>query len=453
MKFFFFFRKNKNIDILLVMLSMMVVYGLLQRCYFFPYAMTGSLYVSLQEGLPVQFEDFFLLSLGKVDTRPSYHDANLIWPLGFKSCWHDKITGSVFISEVLDGGDSGPVFKVKRLSCSTFPIPNSLTVLFRKHAERLSGSVDEEGYEMTCDNYGSIQMILSDSCPPMENDILSCLNICSRGDTEVQTSNKLWHDACSNHENSEPVLSCEMGMIDEIGEFSAVENSSTLAWKRVSQKVVHAFCELLKQKGTSEYLCKHIRSDGGFPNYVTKNENSKESYTSLDKFSSSPVTSGIPSLIETDKELDTCKDLLERWLDQDRFGLDVDFVQEILEQLPGVQTCSQYQMLNQRRSCSSAITVGNGLLLLKMRSGSEGKEKDTYGLFGKSKKAKLVEGHAMNDHRRPAGKKLCLKVPSELVGDVYQVCMLLAIRVIFYARNLTFQISFRELTFYCFSTT
>ena len=109
----------------------------------FPYisGLTGSLCVDLQEGLPVQFEDFFLLSLGKIDTRPSYHDANSVWPIGFKSCWHDKITGSLFISEVLDGGDSGPVFKVKRHSCSIFPIPNSSTVLYRKHAEQLSASV------------------------------------------------------------------------------------------------------------------------------------------------------------------------------------------------------------------------------------------------------------------------------------------------------------------------
>ncbi|MCI13767.1 methyl-CpG-binding domain-containing protein 9-like, partial [Trifolium medium] len=32
------------------------------------------------DGLPVQFKDFYVLSLGKVDGRPSYYDVNLIFP-------------------------------------------------------------------------------------------------------------------------------------------------------------------------------------------------------------------------------------------------------------------------------------------------------------------------------------------------------------------------------------
>ncbi|KAI3834975.1 hypothetical protein MKW92_016049 [Papaver armeniacum] len=44
-----------------------------------------------RDGLPVQFEDLFLTCLGKVDSRPSYHDRSRIWPVGYRCSWHDKV--------------------------------------------------------------------------------------------------------------------------------------------------------------------------------------------------------------------------------------------------------------------------------------------------------------------------------------------------------------------------
>ncbi|RZC80953.1 hypothetical protein C5167_043545 [Papaver somniferum] len=38
----------------------------------------------------------FLPCLGKVDSQPSYHDRSRIWPVGYRSSWHDKVTGSLF---------------------------------------------------------------------------------------------------------------------------------------------------------------------------------------------------------------------------------------------------------------------------------------------------------------------------------------------------------------------
>lgn len=358
----------------------------------------------------MQFEDFFLLSLGKVDSRPTYHSADFIWPVGYKSCWHDKISGSLFICQVLDGGDSGPVFKVKRLPCSSTPIPTSSTVLIRQRTR----SVNEEGDEMSWDDDDNIEMMLSDPCPPMEKDVLSCLNFCSNGGSDVQISNKFLL-----HESSEIVTSCEAGLADEIAEFTVEEKSSSLAWEMVAQKVVDACSEIVKRKGSFECLCKHVRNRNSFP---IKNERGKGNLSSLDKFSGALISHGSVQFgIKAEDERDSFKDALEKWLDQDRFGLDVDFVQEILEQLPGFQTCSQYQSLSDRSSCSSSETVGNGLIALKMRGGLEGNGKDT--LFRRSKKAKLMDGHGRDVHRRPLGKKLCSKISSELVGDVYQVCV------------------------------
>ncbi|KAM6573464.1 hypothetical protein CsatA_017544 [Cannabis sativa] len=372
------------------------------------------------EGLPLQFEDFFLLSTGKIDTRPSYHDARFLWPVGFKSCWHDKITGSLFVCEILDGGEGGPSFKVKRLSCSSVPVPYCSTVLFRQSSGQFLSPMDDES-DGTCDNIESIRMILSDPCPPMENDILSCLRNCSGGGSNLQTSIESQQEACcSTRENSENG-SCEMGSIDEIGEFSAEEKSLSSVWRMISEKLVNACSEILKRRGSFRFFCKHVAKDGDIPSHVMKNDTSKGNFLSLEKFSSSQGFD-IPSVIHADKEIDSLKNIVEKWLNQDRFGLDVDFVQDILEQLPGVQACSQYQMLCERSSHSSSITIGNGLLVPKIRGSLECKENDTLnGLFRRSKKAKLIENDMMDNHCRPPGKQLCSKVPKELVGDVYQV--------------------------------
>ncbi|KAK3152374.1 hypothetical protein QOZ80_2BG0158090 [Eleusine coracana subsp. coracana] len=52
-------------------------------------------------GLPVQYGDFFITSLGEIDNRTSYHSSYQIWPVGFTSYWHDRVTGSLFECEDL----------------------------------------------------------------------------------------------------------------------------------------------------------------------------------------------------------------------------------------------------------------------------------------------------------------------------------------------------------------
>ncbi|CAL5428117.1 unnamed protein product [Camellia sinensis] len=54
-----------------------------------PKEVSGTGPQQFNEGLPVQYGDFFVLSLGKVDTKLSYHNGNQIWPVGYKSCWHE----------------------------------------------------------------------------------------------------------------------------------------------------------------------------------------------------------------------------------------------------------------------------------------------------------------------------------------------------------------------------
>lgn len=50
----------------------------------------------------------------------------------------------------------------------------------------------------------------------------------------------------------------------------------------------------------------------------------------------------MPTVIHGDKENCDFSELLMNWLREYRFGLDFEFVQEFIEQLPGVVACSGY---------------------------------------------------------------------------------------------------------------
>ncbi|XWS44194.1 hypothetical protein CRYUN_Cryun15aG0023300 [Craigia yunnanensis] len=369
-------------------------------------------------GLPVQFEDFFVLSLGLVVTRPSYHDTSLIFPIGYRSCWHDKITGSLFVCEVLDGGDSGPIFKVRRCPCSALPPPIGSTVLFWPKIEQISSHNNEEG-DATCynnkefDDEGSIQMILTDPCLLMENDILTCLGS-SLKETYVHNFDRSQHEAGSICDKSGDLL------MDEIGEISVEERSSSAAWRIISQKFIDACSEISKRKGALKFFCKHAGKEMGSSSWDMMDEKNKEMYTPLAKFCGFPDSVSILFEYQAD-ELETLADELTIYLGQDRFGLDAEFVKEIIEELPGVEACSRYKSLKKRSSYSGSLTLRNGLLKINTQGGLECKgEKGLDGLFGKSKKPRLVD-----DRGPPAGKPLCLRLPPELVGDFHQVWELL----------------------------
>ncbi|CAK7328083.1 unnamed protein product [Dovyalis caffra] len=367
------------------------------------------------EGLPVQFEDFFVLSLGKIDVRPTYHDASRIWPVGYRSCWHDKITGSIFLCEVSDGGDSGPVFKVRRVSCSLSPVPEGLTVLFRTNFGQYGSHKNEECdhmffHNIDCESDDDIELILSDPAPPSYNDVLTCLQGSSNGTSEItQTS--------SFDSRSQNVLFSDLVSGEEIGEISVEERSSTSAWTVVSQKLIDAYSEIHRQRGHFKVSCNHADNEMGSPVWYTKSENSNISSASLAKFCSSPNFVGIP--LERQGELGAFSSALSQWLDQDRFGLDTEFVNEMIEQLPGVKTCSKYEFLIDRDHYSSSPTIGNGLLMAIRKSRAE-----SDALFQRPKRAKLAKDNLVDD-QYPPGRLLCSKLPPVLVGDFYQVWELL----------------------------
>lgn len=367
-------------------------------------------------GFPVQYEDFFILSLGKLDVRPSYHDVSCIWPVGYRSCWHDKITGSIFVCYVSDGGDSGPLFRVKRYSCSASPIPIGSTVLLRSN---LCTSNDQnKKSSMDRDEHERIQMFLSEPCPPKGSDIISCLGSNSNV-RDVHAPTNVQFGASSVHESSGGCY----GLRDEIGEFSEEGRSSSLVWRLVCQKLINAVCEVYKRTGTLKLICKHFEDRVVSPWCDIMDGRSQVGCTSLDKFCSSSGYVNIAS-VHFGNEPGNLSGVLEKWLGQDRFGLDTEFVQEYIEQFPDLHACSQYEPLNKRNNCSTLPTLGNGILLVERKCGVEDREGETSdGLFKGCKRARtqMVEEFVMDNHCPPSGKPFGSRLPPELVGDVLQV--------------------------------
>ncbi|XP_022934434.1 methyl-CpG-binding domain-containing protein 9-like [Cucurbita moschata] len=379
----------------------------------------GSISSKCYEGFPLQFEDFFVLSLGEIDARPAYHDVTRVCPIGYRSCWHDKVTGSLFISEVLDGGDSGPLFRVRRCPCSAFPIPVGSTVLSRGKSEIFSVEQDKEDGLINNGGDENLQMILSDLCPPNENDILSCLGTCSDRPFNVRMQNELHHEASSIGESEN--LSDYLYVRDEIGEISVEDTSSSTAWKRMSHDLIKACSKLCNQKSTLRFYCNHFCNEQGFLGQCRIGDNN-ELNSRLAKFCGFPNSAFIRSEVEVENEQRSLPDELEKWLEQDRFGLDVEFVQEILEKVPRIQSCSRYRFVNKRIDSATLPTVENGVLEVQKFDGEECKEDEPlYFLFTRLKKSKFAGDGDANDKNPPPGKLLCLHIPPELAVDAYQV--------------------------------
>lgn len=378
--------------------------------------------------LPLQYENFFLLSLGEIDLRPLYHDKNHIWPVGYRSCWHDNITGSLFNCEVSDGGSHGPVFKVRRYPCSTSPIPNALTVLSEPSTDKgnAKDEVADAREEVECgsvigmdyekDNY--IETLLYDFCPSQE-DILSCL-----GSSLLETGPGPSMQSCVMPavDNTPSQSNCFSGrtdkfvdnsLKDEIGEFLIEGNSTSSVWRMVCQTLVSACREVFKRSGRLYFVCNHDKESAHFD----AAKKAEDDHASLAMFCNSNGPSGTPRVIHCHDELETSCEALEKWLEQDRFGLDVEFVEEIIEQLPGAQACSQYEFSNKINCFSESQMIGSQLLLAKRK---RMEEETSGGLVRKYKKTRNLDLVKPEDHL-PPGHPLGSRLPEELVGDVLQV--------------------------------
>ncbi|KAK3041784.1 hypothetical protein RJ639_000300 [Escallonia herrerae] len=368
-------------------------------------------------GFPVQFEDFFVISLGKVDPRPSYHNTFQIWPVGYRSSWHDKITGSLFICDVLDGGDSGPIFKVRRYPCAMQSIPDGSTVLSKPKV--VTFDVNDEVLKdnlavsaLTDDEDTSIQMMLTEFSPPhLDSDIFSHSKKGANADFDYQERDLLTTKSNCIPQRTGDIMSDKYGQVDAMGEFSVEGRSSASVWEMVSQTILCACDETYKQTGLLQFFCKHAVD--------SKSDPAVDTADPLSKFCHFAGAINMPDSIQSSNILAPSCEPLVKWLKQDRFGLEVEFVQELIEQLPGVNVCQEYKFLNSRSQNSTSRTVGSGFLLATRNGGVQGEQEPNGFIRG----CKRLRKQVLEDSKRnscPLGRPLSSKLPAYLISDVLQ---------------------------------
>ncbi|KAJ0960411.1 hypothetical protein J5N97_001773 [Dioscorea zingiberensis] len=345
-------------------------------------------------GLPVQYEDFFILSLGKVDLRAGYHDHTHIWPIGYLSCWHDRVTGSFFECEVSDGGDSGPVFRVRRYPCSSSPVPNAVTILLHDKVKKVDIAESVASSSMVLDAGSNkddeILHLLSDPSPE-EQDVLSCFSsdhglvsydAFMQNDMQNQEISTTQPHPCP--EKSGEFLNTISNSRDEIGEFYVEGRSSSSVWKMVSQTLIDTCHEIYRQSGHLKFICRH---NNGTISYSDDDAKFIDNPGSLARFCSA---SGL-----------------------------VNCPREILEKLPGSRACAHYQFLNDRNDFLASLTVGSGLLSATQKNGDRTKEEvASFGMYSRHTNFRLQE---LADHRPLPGRPLNSKLPADLIGDVFQI--------------------------------
>lgn len=365
----------------------------------------------IRDGFPIQFQDFFLISPGNVDPRPSYHNATQVWPVGYRSSWHDRITGSLFVCDVEDGGDSGPIFKVKRYPCTKQSIPVGSTVLSRAkpHSCKVDDKVRKDDLPASQviddDSISTITLLNEDSPPSLDN----CLSTSKReGGIHLLEDNSSNSDLECLPQRPGNLLVDTLGFTDFIGEIQVEGRTTSSVWELVAQAFLYAYQFACKQKTTSKFFCGH-------DDVLGMNEENLDCADSLSRYGSFCGRVSVPLLVQNEDEFKIACEKLLAWLQQDRFGLDADFVQEIIEQLPGIEACSEYARLNNRRQNSVLQTVGSGFLQ------AERKTSGAFDILRRSQLKSGATGDALKRDLCPLGKPLNSKLPSYLMGDALQV--------------------------------
>lgn len=383
---------------------------------------------------PVQYEDFFITHVGKIASRPAYHDHSHIWPIGYKSIWHDKITGSIFECVVSDGGVSGAVFSVRRSPCSVEVVPKGETILFSAKSHQLDPLIMPVSNDVIVDSGFSeddqIHMLLLDDQCPSAEDLFSDFPNGSNENgntafTDVDTQNL---DPLLSQLSSapEPNLSSKQSIIlkDEIGFFSVEGKSSFSAWRKVSQTFIDTCKIIYKQSHHLHFFCTHKDEFNGIPalHYDTSEKKDVDNLGPLSRFCCAAGPINMSHAIKNEIDFDTVCESLSKWLDQDRFGLDIDFTQEIIEKLPGAETCKEYKFLKDRTHHSNSFTIASGLLMAKRGNAIYGEKviipRDSY--LGFTSPC-LLNQHTVDYHSLPLGRTFQSRLPAELLGDVLQV--------------------------------
>lgn len=289
-------------------------------------------------------------------------------------------------------------------------IPVGSTILLKTKpasckGDDIVGKDDLATFQVVDDDSISTITLLNEDTPPCLDNCLST----SKREEEV-------HNIQDNSSNSNlevlpqrpgNLISDAVGLNDIIGEFQVEGRSISSVWEMVSQAFLYACHEMYKQKGAIKFFCCHDV-------YGMNNEN-LDCVDSLSRYCYFEGLISIPPLVQSENELSMACEMLLAWLNQDWFGLDADFVQEIIEQLPGVPSCSEYKKLNDRKHNSGLQTVRSGFLQA---------ERKTNNASETSKRSPLKSGDTEDTLKRdpcPPGHPLNSRLPSYLMGDALQV--------------------------------
>lgn len=290
-------------------------------------------------------------------------------------------------------------------------IPVGSTILVKKKAASCKGdgtggfsdldtiSVVED------DSMSTITLVYEDNPPCLDNCLFSL-----KGEEEVHAQ----EDNSSRSKNLEVLpqrpaylVSDAVRLNDIMGEFQVEDRSISSVWEKVSQAFSYACREMYKQKGAIKLFCSHDV-------YGIYNGN-LDGADSLSRYCYVEGPASIPPLVQSENELNMACEMLSVWLKQDRFGLDADFVQEILEQLPRVSACSKYEKLSERKQNSGLQTVGSGFLRVEQKASNASET------FKRSLLRLGGTGDTLQRGPCPSGKQLISRLPSYLMGDALQV--------------------------------
>lgn len=367
--------------------------------------------------------------MGEIDNRASYHNSHQIWPVGFTSYWHDRVTGSLFECEVVDGGNFGPLFNMRRLPCSAFQLPDASTAVCPNVVRKADTIETKEGSGLIEDTANdaddNISMLLSDFSETSQ-DFLSCLGNDmegkeSLGCSNVQTSNMSVAAVLSHPGSSRWTPTNDANMCDKIGDFSYEGTSPSSAWRMISCAMMEVCEKMYKDHGHLVLSCPHNTEKSLF-HCESGSQRNDGPFNLLAKFCSSNGPK-VPRFIEKENDVESTCALLKEWLYPDRIGFDVEFVQEFVESLPKSKACSNYQFLCNRTGFNSSLTIASGTLIAVNKNSPMHGDIMSYGRHGS-----VVSGP--QDHAQPSsssirelppGNPISRKLPPELAGDVFQV--------------------------------
>ncbi|GLJ28639.1 hypothetical protein SUGI_0564350 [Cryptomeria japonica] len=393
--------------------------------------------------LPVQYEDFSIESLGTIDPRPAYHDNLHIWPVGFRSSWHDTFTGSLFTSDVHDGGIAGPIFRVTRRPCTALLNRSTSTVLLLSSCKssEIDSTVGECNINPETTNGGDseIERLFVDP-----EDSLSAYLSAFQEEFTADKGNDLGDglfrpsksmvitENAQLQGRSDQINSDVKSLVIDIGEFWVEGRSSSEAWRLISRRFVEACLVVYKRAKRLQLFCEHCVVQNRSLESVPYGGKANKNLGFLSKLCSAAGPGNMLNAIHNESGLgNSCRALME-WLEQDRFGFDMPFAQEFIESLPGADKCSNYECLKKRKDYATSLTVGSGNVILQKKrpyEGSEQNEETIHDLLRQTKKARkelLSESGKIEDRAAPPpGRPFVTRLCPEMVGDVIQVWELL----------------------------